>query len=34
MDLTFSEVALSFGIIDVLHISGSENGAVGDMYII
>jgi len=33
-DLTFTEFALSFGISDVLDISGSETGAITDMYII
>ena len=33
-DLTFAEFALSFGIDDVLNLSGSDNGTVTDLYII
>ena len=34
VDLTFSEFALSFGIDDVLNLSGSDTGIITDMYII
>ena len=34
VDLTFTEFALSFGIDDVLNLSGSDTGTVTDMYII
>jgi len=34
VDLTFAEFALSFGIDDVLGISGSDTGTMTDMYII
>ena len=34
VDLTFSEFAISFGIDDVLNLSGSDNGTITDMYII
>ena len=34
VDLTFAEFALSFGIDDVLNLSGSDNGIITDMYII
>ena len=34
IDLTFAELALSFGIDDVLNLSGSDTGTVTDMYII
>ena len=33
-DLTFAEFALSFGIDDVLNLSGSDTGTVTDLYII
>ena len=33
-DLTFAEFALSFGIDDVLYLSGSNTGTVTDLYII
>ncbi len=33
-DLTFAEAALSFGIDDVLNLSGSNTGTVTDLYII
>ena len=33
-DLTFAEFALSFGIDDVLNLSGSNTGTVTDLYII
>ena len=33
-DLTFAEFALSFGISDVLGLSGSDTGTVVDFYII
>ena len=34
IDLTFAEFALSFGIDDILNLSGSDTGTVTDMYII
>ena len=34
VDLTFTEFALSFGLDDVLNLSGSDTGTVTDMYII
>ena len=34
IDLTFAEFALSFGIDDVLNLSGSDTGTVTDLYII
>ena len=34
IDLTFPEFALSFGIDDILNLSGSDTGTVTDMYII
>ena len=34
VDLTFSEFALSFGINDILNLSGSDTGTVTDLYII
>ena len=34
IDLTFAEFALSFGIDDILNLSGSDTGSVTDMYII
>ena len=34
IDLTFTEFALSFGIDDVLNLSGSDTGTVTDLYII
>ncbi len=34
IDLTFAELALSFGIDDILNLSGSDTGTVTDMYII
>ena len=34
IDLTFAEFALSFGIDDILNLSGSNTGSVTDMYII
>ena len=34
IDLTFAEFALSFGIDDILNLSGSDTGIVTDMYII
>ena len=33
-DLTFAEFALSFGIDDVLNLSGSDTGLYTDLYII
>tara|TARA_B100000085_G_scaffold273661_1_gene289359 strand:- start:43 stop:1041 length:999 start_codon:yes stop_codon:yes gene_type:complete len=34
VDLTFSEFAVSFGIDDVLNLSGSDTGIITDMYIL
>ena len=34
IDLTFAEFALSFGIDDILNLSGSDTGTVTDLYII
>ena len=34
IDLTFAEFALSFGIDDIINLSGSDTGTVTDMYII
>ena len=34
VDLTFTEFALSFGIDDVLNLSGSDTGTITDLYII
>jgi len=34
VDLTFAEFALSFGINDILNLSGSDTGTVTDLYII
>ena len=34
VDLTFAEFALSFGIDDVLNLSGSDTGTITDLYII
>ena len=34
VDLTFTEFALSFGIDDVLNLSGSDTGIITDMYIL
>ena len=34
IDLTFAEFALSFGIDDVLNLSGSDTGTITDLYII
>jgi len=34
VDLTFAELAVSFGVPDVLNLSGSETGVITKMYII